>query len=118
MKIIYRDTERVVRTTYRLPIDQQYADNLNDYIRTKLVNPDDMPQGGFTPDDIINYWEHYMDMNNALIDFRIPWGNPENTYKVTFAEFIHDCVEDDIWDSWYDDDTIDENSGEDEVVEV
>ena len=33
------------------------------------------------------------------------------------SDFIFDCIEEDLWDSWYDDDTIDEDTIRDEVID-
>ena len=114
MKVIYRDTTRTVRTTYRLAIDDSYVKNLNDYIRNKLVNPEDMPQGGLTSDQIADYWKNYEESDAPAIQVT-GWKN--DTYQTTLPNFVHDCVEDDIWDCWYDDDTIDESDYEDEILD-
>lgn len=116
MKIICRETERVVRTSYRLDIDDDYAKRLSDYIRSQLVNPDDMPQNGFTPDEIVGYWQNYYNnIDEKPIKFKRFWA--DDSIEMRMTDFIFNCIEEDLWDSLYDDDTIDEDTISDEVID-
>ena len=115
--IITRYTTRTYDCCYKLTVDKEYLISLNEYFHDRVIDAD-AQNINFTADDvkaIMGNDTHSVPQEwlTKQYTFTNNREDPEHySWHETIWDWVYDVVNDDIYDNWYDEECVDEESCE------